>query len=107
MLPATERPGSTVRLEGWRLVGFQAGYQPPEEWRQRRLAGNVFDHPCFAEGALVTTSVIQKAAGRYVWTRNTLYLLGMPDPAYAAWVEKTTGQAIDPDHPIESLDEKE
>ena len=76
-----------VRLENWCVTPLdQSPYTPPE-CRAHGLAGNVFGHPSFEDGASVTST--EAVAARMegdnviVVTRSGReYLLGQVDPEY-------------------------
>lgn len=51
-----------MRLENWGVVLRPKPYQPPEAWAQA-LSGNVYDHPEYSDGSLITTSAINAPHG--------------------------------------------
>ena len=60
----------TARLEFWTLhEGF---------WGASHLCGYVYDHPQFADGTFVTTSLVRSVEGNSAETVNTDYVLGKP-----------------------------
>lgn len=81
---------ATVKIENWSVVFEQADpYKPPER-RRSCLLGNVYDHPSHhhPDGKLVVTSRIVETFGDRVKTKSgNLYVLGKPDPGYAAWLK--------------------
>lgn len=62
----------TARLENWRMVG-------PKD--KRTLMGDAYDHPRFAPGTFVRTSLLVKMEGTTAETLNTIYTLGTPAEA--------------------------
>ena len=56
----------TIKIENWSIVAETSPYTAPE-LLQSRLHGNIYEHPKFEDGALVTTSIITKADG---WHRQ-------------------------------------
>lgn len=67
-----------------------------------RLAGEVFDHPRFFDGADVITSFIVEANGRNVITHSgTNYILEEPCEEYLSSLSKR-GMKYDPKQPIKS-----
>jgi hypothetical protein len=74
------------RIENWGIVSLDFNpYQPPEA-QAKGLAGTVFGHPEFPDGADITTSAIQgvRTEGDHIFvqTRSREYLLGVVNPAY-------------------------
>jgi hypothetical protein len=88
-----------VLINSWSVVA-ESGvpYRAPEA-REMRLTGNVYGHPRHRDGAFLITTNIQGTDGRFVFTRNTVYLLGNPSDTYLAWLDKL-GIKIDPKAPI-------
>ncbi len=79
-----------MRIENWSVTMVpDSPYDAPELWRAR-LRGMVYGHPKFEDGAHVTTSHIVAAAKREVGTATGhTYTLGVVNPRYQDWVEKT------------------
>jgi len=73
-----------MRLENWSVTGSDDPYQPPE-CQTRRLRGEVFGHPKFVDGEHITTSSVVSAGSGTVTTRNSVYMLGEPNPKYVEW----------------------
>jgi hypothetical protein len=70
------------KINNWSVVFDSSPYSAPE-LSVRRLQG-------FKEGSTkaVTTSEIQDADGNLVRTRNSIYVLGQPDPEYLSWLSE-------------------
>ena len=75
----------TAKLENWAVVqGKSNPYMAPEAI-PRCLRGEVYGHPNFADGEMVTSSsltFLQNGIGK---TQNTRYNLGTPECDYVAW----------------------
>lgn len=71
-----------IRLENWAVVYSGSPYQAPE-LQIPRLVGNVFGHPSFEDGEMVTTSSIKRKDGECIVTNSgSYYTLGGIDPEY-------------------------
>ena len=85
-------------LTNWRVRRTGDRYTAPE-LTVPYLSGDVTGHPKLGDGA-VDTSEIVGWSGRTVTTiGGTVYTLGDPDPAFAAWCMEN-GKPIDPDAPV-------
>ena len=68
-------------LYSWALVcNYESPYLAPEQCT-KHLTG----HRDKSGGKIVTTSQIIKANGHLIETRNSIYLLESPHPAYVKW----------------------
>jgi hypothetical protein len=73
-----------ARIENWAVVVDPAKhrYQAPEQCRHF-LTGNVFDHPRFVDGEVITsTSITGKREGKVVTLSDSEYELGAPAADY-------------------------
>ena len=78
----------TAKLENWAVVqGKSNPYMAPEAI-PRCLRGEVYGHPNFADGEMVTSSSLTLLEGGIAKTQNTEYELGFPEGEYAAWCIK-------------------
>ena len=87
------------RLENWSISVYKDEhnlYQAPETL-QKCVTGFLHDDPRLETGEIRGDSLMRTSpiltldfAARVVQTRNTCYRLGMPDPAYIAWVKEHT-----------------
>lgn len=75
-----------AKLEQWSVVAGDFNPYTPPECVERRLHGQVSEHPTFPDGAEVTTSRIVRVAGGErllaVTNSGTTYELGEIDPRY-------------------------
>ena len=80
-----------VRLENWATVPIAGSldFEPLEPGK--RLVGNAFGYPNLPGRTFVWTSRILSVDGDkgLVETANTIYRLGKPKEAYAAWQNRT------------------
>ena len=78
----------TARLENLAVVqGKSNPYMAPEAI-PRCLRGEVYGHPDFTDGEMVTSSSLTLLEGGIAKTQNTEYELGFPEGEYAAWCIK-------------------
>lgn len=74
-----------MKLENWSVrIGNSDPYTAPE-CAPRRISGEVYGHPVFDDGEVITTSDIVEVKGRKVTTHNSVYKLGAPAPAFVEW----------------------
>lgn len=86
-------------LNNWAVVGNQTPYQAPE-MVTKHLSGQVYGHPRFADGEVVTTSAIVKVDGKQVQTASgSAYILGEPSAEWVGWLAEQ-GVTLDPTNPI-------
>lgn len=89
---------NTIILENWRTVLLDP-YSPPEAGM--RLSGEVYDHPRFQNGTVVTTSRVNKINCRFITTKSgSLYWLGKPDPNFVKWCKEHGGHVPTDMEPI-------
>ena len=78
----------TAKLENWSVVqGKSNPYMAPEAI-PRCLRGEVYGHPDFTDGEMVTSSRLTLLEGGIAKTKNTKYNLGKPEGDYVAWCIK-------------------
>lgn len=85
---------SAIRLEQWSLHEYDIDvtpYMAPEQIQaKKKLSGQVYGHPRFDDGDVVTTSslvLLDLQAKRAVTKSGTEYVLGEMDPQYAQYVQ--------------------
>lgn len=89
-----------MRLENWSVVSTPISpYEAPELARML-IHGEVYGNPRFIDGEPVTTSSVQKIEGNRVFTRNSVYELGTPAPAYVEWCKDNNVHVPTPEVPI-------
>ena len=88
----------TCTLEDWCVVYLGDPYKAPE-LRDMCLHGKVYNHPNFQDGEAVTTSPVQRAEGRFVWTQNSTYNLGRASESYLEWCS-SMGIEVDLSAPV-------
>ncbi len=77
-------------------------YKAPEQC-STRLKGNVYGHPKFNDGDLITTSTINKIEGRIITTDSgSVYRLGRPSQKWLHWL-KQEGYVYDPKNPVKDM----
>lgn len=79
-----------MKLENWELFSDCGAYTAPEEWHYH-LSGNVYGHPSFEDGLLVTTSRIvgTDVDRKVVLTKSgSEYELGDISAEYQEWLDK-------------------
>ena len=79
-------PDIPIRIENWAIVIYDAsgsGYTPPE-FHSRKIVGNVYGHPKFENGDIITTSrIIEVINSHKIRTiSGSIYELGEPDEKY-------------------------
>ena len=89
----------SVRIECWSTIEEQNNPFLPPEVKDLRIRGRVYGHPGQIDGSLIKTSRIQSIQGKVIYTLNTLYELGEPDPDFIKWM-KSEGISFNPDEPI-------
>jgi hypothetical protein len=92
---------ATVRIENWGVI-FRTSVDVhlPPECRPLSLSGNVFGHARYPDGEPITTSVLRSSTGRIVRTKNTDYVLGVPNPEYVQFLKDNGLPPIDEEEPI-------
>ena len=88
-----------MRLENWSVAGSAYQYTPPER-QIRWLQGKVYGHPTRQDGRWVRTSDIVNVEGNVVFTRNSVYTLGEPDPKFVAWCRENGHHVPTSEEPI-------
>lgn len=87
------------KLQNWSLnMDDSNPYQAPEA-RRINLYGYVYGHPRFTDGYFVKVSTLQKAEGRFITTRNSVYKLGKILPSYRTYL-KDNNIDYNPQQPI-------
>lgn len=72
-----------MRLENWSVVVRDPDPYKAPEAQQACLSGNVYDHPTYSDGNVITTSRIVKVEDGKVHTvSGSVYELGEVDPEY-------------------------
>ena len=89
-----------VTIQEWSVTTRDdSPYRAPEA-RRPCLAGRVFGHPGFPDGAGVVTSPILGTSGRVVRTLSREYVLtGPPGDGYAEWL-RDRGYELDEEQPV-------
>lgn len=85
-----------IRLENWSMSEDGDAYTPPEN-RRRRLHGQVYGHPRFADGDQINTSNVLKFDPKERTAKTysgSEYALGKPCPHYQLWCQEI-GKEID------------
>ena len=72
------------KLENWSVGCEPDSYLPPEMQTQF-LCGEVYNHPKYPNGHRIKTSCIVDVLEDLVWTRNSLYRLGVAAENYVQW----------------------
>lgn len=86
-----------ANIENWSIKTSDDNLFRAPELKNKRLCGNVYNHPNFEDGKPVHSSSIQDidlVKGRVV-TRNTVYQLGKVDKDYLAYCEKANVKDLD------------
>ena len=77
-----------AKIENWSVVtGNYNPYTAPEAI-PRCIRGEVYGHPDFPDGDIVTTSTLVLLENGVAKTQNTQYSLGYPEAEYTAWCVK-------------------
>ena len=90
-----------VTINNWSFITLSDGYTAPEN-AAFHLIGDVVGHPTIGDRANQLTSRVQDANGRLIMTRNTMYELGTPSPAFIEYC-KDEGIDLDLDDPFKSI----
>jgi len=86
-------------LKNWSVRGYDnTPYTAPEALRFC-LHGEVYGHPNFEDGNIITTSVIKASNYNFVETQHTVYELGEADVSYLLWCEEN-GIKVDKENPV-------
>jgi hypothetical protein len=94
----------TIKLHNWSVIGSAVDTYKAPELQTKKLRGNVFGHPEFADGDSVKTSTIVKVDGRKIHTRSgSCYTLGRIDQKYRNWM-KQNNIIYDAKNPIKVVD---
>ncbi len=88
---------SIIQIDNWACVSDDP-FAPPE-LRCLYLHGTIKGHPTRPDGQKVKTSNIVRSEGDLVFTKNSIYKLGQPDPKWLDWMEEN-GIQFDPENPI-------
>lgn len=92
-----------MHIENWSLKSNQGLYNAPET-RRFQILGQVFGHPKYHDGEVITTSYIFAINGCEIETHSgSIYRLGSPDPNYMLWCQENGCHIPTPDEPIKSL----
>ena len=84
-----------VHISNWKLVaaGKRPAHVTAENW-PRCLRGWVSDHPDLGAGEITTSAVVDiDVENHRAETKNTIYILGAPDPDWFASI-KDKGELI-------------
>lgn len=82
------RDGAPPRLENWSMVDRpedRANVFLPPECRRAAIHGEVYGHPSYCDGAVITTSPIVEVEGNKVECTSRTYCLGKPSAEYVEW----------------------
>lgn len=75
----------TATLKNWRVVQSPSTPYDAPECIGRRLQGEVYDHPAFEDGDLITSTELTSMQEGVAVTCNTRYELKYPSQDYAFW----------------------
>lgn len=75
-------------IDGWFVTEDRGTPYSAPEAKGIRLTGYVSGHPKHRDGTCLITTEIQGFDGRFVYTRNTVYLLGNPSELYLSWLTR-------------------
>ena len=92
----------TVQIEYWAVVSDNPKdvHIAPER-RKRHLTGEVYGHPSFKDGDVISTGTLVSSSERTASTKETTYVLGEPHPDYIAFLAaQDPPEKIDPEEPI-------
>lgn len=85
-------------LTNWRVRRTGDRYTAPE-MTVPYLSGDVTGHPKLGDGAIDTSEIVGYSGRTVTTSTGTVYTLGAPDPAFAAWCAEN-GKAIDDAEPV-------
>jgi len=90
-----------IRIENWSLIYNQGNsYQAPEMF-EKRLHGEVYNHPSQPDGNKVYTSSIIKIEGRIITTfSGSVYILGKPEESYVTWCRENNHNDPNSENPF-------
>ena len=92
----------TVKIECWSTTESNNNPFLPPEIKNLSVRGKVYGHPEYTDGNIIKTSPIQSIQGKTVYTMNTIYELGEPDPEFIKWM-KAEGIFFNPEEPIKII----
>ena len=90
---------SIVRIECWSIIDYSNDPFLAPEANGICLRGQVYGHPDKPDEKFVKTSMVKEVQGNKVFTLNSIYELGEPDPDFIKWMEME-GLSFDPENPI-------
>lgn len=70
------------KIENWAVRYWKKDSWQAPETKEKSIEGNVYGHPNWADGSFIKTSPILNGEGRIVYTYNSIYELGEPNPEY-------------------------
>jgi len=77
-----------VIMQNWSVTRSYATPYTAPELVSHYLCGEVYGHPRFEDGSIITSSRMLDTSGNMVETNNTWYELKEPDVTYTLWCEK-------------------
>ena len=93
-----------MKLESWFVTWIGDAFTAPEV-RGKAVAGLVYGHDQFPDGAKVLIGQLVKSEGWIVTTKlGEVYELGKPEAGYLEWL-KSTGIPFDEANPVKLVDE--
>jgi hypothetical protein len=88
-----------IKLENW-YMKFNSRWS-----RDRKICGNVYDHPAHKDGNLVTISTVKHINGKTLTTINeSVYILGQPKKEYIDFL-KENNYDFDPENPVKFVEQ--
>jgi len=92
-----------IRIDKWAVLSADLSTSIPDELCQRRLLGQVYEHPAFFNGREIITSLVDGCFGRYVMTQTGhYYYLLTPHPAFLRMLSEL-GYTYDEHNPMKLL----